>query len=298
MKYYSSGKLLLTSEYMVLAGSLCLSLPTKLGQTMEVNQNAKNTISWKSFDNKGELWFSNEFKISDLEPTQSKNPGVEMRLTKLLSYIKKNGSIDFDNVGYAIETHLQFDRNWGLGSSSTLVANLAKWADVDGIDLLHSAFQGSGYDVATGIENETILYQLLDKPTWRSTVFNPSFSDELYFVYLGRKQNSEVEVNRFNKNTITKSQKKIFTDFTNSILTCTTINSFEQVLTEHEQALSNILHRQTIKEERFEDYPRSIKSLGAWGGDFILVTGDEESQTYFKNKGYDTIVPWHEMIHV
>ena len=40
----------------------------------------------------------------------------------------------------------------------------------------------------------------------------------------------------------------------------------------------------------------TIKSLGAWGGDFVLATGDEEAQKYFKRKGYKTIIPFQDMI--
>jgi hypothetical protein len=46
----------------------------------------------------------------------------------------------------------------------------------------------------------------------------------------------------------------------------------------------------------FNDYKGAIKSLGAWGGDFILVTGNEDSISYFKKKGYNTIIPYSKMV--
>ena len=39
-----------------------------------------------------------------------------------------------------------------------------------------------------------------------------------------------------------------------------------------------------------------IKSLGAWGGDFILVSGDKDTPFYFKSKGYETILPFSNFI--
>jgi hypothetical protein len=35
--------------------------------------------------------------------------------------------------------------------------------------------------------------------------------------------------------------------------------------------------------------------LGAWGGDFIMVTASQKDLQYFKNKGYQTIIPFAEM---
>jgi hypothetical protein len=38
-----------------------------------------------------------------------------------------------------------------------------------------------------------------------------------------------------------------------------------------------------------------IKSLGAWGGDFVLATGDDKTISYFKSKGYNTVIPYSKM---
>ena len=37
-EFYSNGKLLLTSEYVVLDGIECLALPTKFGQSLSVKK--------------------------------------------------------------------------------------------------------------------------------------------------------------------------------------------------------------------------------------------------------------------
>ena len=51
-----------------------------------------------------------------------------------------------------------------------------------------------------------------------------------------------------------------------------------------------------VKKRLFPDYPGSIKSLGAWGGDFILATGTESEREYFKEKGYTTLRSYRELI--
>ena len=52
----------------------------------------------------------------------------------------------------------------------------------------------------------------------------------------------------------------------------------------------------TVKEKYFADYPYTIKSLGAWGGDFILAVGDENTPQYFHDKGYETVLSYAELI--
>ena len=66
-------------------------------------------------------------------------------------------------------------------------------------------------------------------------------------------------------------------------------------MNEHEYLISAILEQETIKEKLFPMYPNSIKSLGAWGGDFIMVTGALNDMNYFIHKGYNTIIQWKDM---
>ena len=52
---------------------------------------------------------------------------------------------------------------------------------------------------------------------------------------------------------------------------------------------------------KLSDFDGGIKSLGAWGGDFILAasaTGEETVKAYFSNKGLNTVIPYEEMIFV
>ena len=60
--------------------------------------------------------------------------------------------------------------------------------------------------------------------------------------------------------------------------------------------MSNILEMQTIKESLFPDFAGVIKSLGAWGGDFVLAIAKENPTTYFEERGFRTIVSYKDMI--
>ena len=297
MEFYSSGKLMLTGEYVVLAGATALSIPTKRGQTMQVTPANSAFIHWKSIDHQGNCWFENEFSVAEFSVAVSVNSLVEDRLSALFKFIYDQSSVFDSGQGFDIVTTLEFDRLWGLGSSSTLVANLAKWAEVDPIDLLHAAFRGSGYDVATGLEDHTILYQIENGVAhWEQVTFQPDFSHQIFFVYLGEKKISEDEVLKFDAKSISAEDVALFNDLTDDLMTCETLTDFSYIMTSHERELSDILNRPTIKYQRFRDYPFAIKSLGGWGGDFILVVGNPDDQDYFKEKGYDVILSWDEMI--
>ena len=68
---------------------------------------------------------------------------------------------------------------------------------------------------------------------------------------------------------------------------------------EHEQILSQILGLLPVKQGIFQDYHGGVKSLGAWGGDFVMVTMHQEwprVTAYFSAKGMETIIPYHEMV--
>ena len=74
---------------------------------------------------------------------------------------------------------------------------------------------------------------------------------------------------------------------------------FEGLLEEHELLVQGIIQQPRAKELYFNDYWGEIKSLGGWGGDFVLATSnksEEETKAYFQKKGFDTILKYNEMI--
>ncbi len=67
-------------------------------------------------------------------------------------------------------------------------------------------------------------------------------------------------------------------------------------MNEHEEIVSEFLKLETIKKEKFSDYQGAVKSLGAWGGDFVMVTGSSGDMQYFRKKGFNTIISFEDMI--
>ena len=291
---------MLTGEYVVLDSGISLAIPTKYGQSMEVETIGVPKLTWKSLDEKGIVWFEDAFSFDEIASGFSNTLNdVSKRLIQILNAAKELNPdfLKLDN-GFKVTTKLDFPKNWGLGSSSTLINNIAQWAKIDAFKLLEITFGGSGYDIACAQNNHPITYQLKDgKPIVKTVDFNPSFKEHIYFVYLNKKQNSRDGIAHYksNKGHIASEISEI-SDITSKIITCTHLEDFETLITTHEAIISKITKQTPVKELLFNDFNGSIKSLGAWGGDFILATSKTNPTPYFKSKGLEIVIPFYDMI--
>lgn len=301
-EFYSNGKLLITGEYLVLDGAKALALPTKFGQNLIIEKGKKEEIKWTSYDSDGSIWFEDTFSFLEIsqKETFKKEESIKNTLIEILheAYLLNPSFIDESN-GYSIITQLTFPKNWGLGTSSTLINNIAQWLKIDAFVLLNNSFGGSGYDIACAQNNSPILYHLEnEKPFFEKVNFNPNFSKYLYFVYLEKKQNSKTAIASYYNNKNRDLAKSIAKNniLTQDVINANTLTEFALALEEHEAEMSNILEMNTIKESLFPDFDGVIKSLGAWGGDFVLTISKENPTEYFIKKGFNTIISYKDMI--
>ncbi|MET7030463.1 GYDIA family GHMP kinase [Sediminicola luteus] len=305
--YYSNGKLLITGEYAVLDGALSLALPTKYGQSLNISSIEGENIVWKSYTHTEEIWFETTLELADIRHqipvSKTGNTTTEASVRNTLLRIlnaayQLNSNFLKNTKGLLVETHLNFPRDWGLGSSSTLINNIAQWAQVDAFKLLWDSFSGSGYDIACAQHRTSILYHLKkDIPVVEAVSFDPPFKNQLYFIYLNEKQNSREGIAQYRQKEFDLLNLiSAVNQITKSILKCQDIQEFNSLIDEHERLLADNLQMETVKEKLFPDFPGSIKSLGAWGGDFILATGTKETISYFNKKGFKTVIPYSEMI--
>lgn len=303
--YHSHGKLLLTGEYVILDGAVALALPTKFGQSLKVIESSTPGVDWKSLDQDEQVWFSHKFSFSEIAspalPSDMDSPQV-LKTLHLILHKCAQANPDFlnpRNAGYRIVTQTDFPLDWGLGTSSTLIANIAKWLSVDPYELLRDSFGGSGYDIAIAMRGEALTYQLnRSGRSILSSSFDPPFKDKLFFVHLNRKQNSRDSIQHYKarKNIEGSATVEKISSITQQILTCTTLTEFNLLLEIHENLMSTYVNLPKIKSALFPDFPGSIKSLGGWGGDFILATGGKQEQEYFKKKGYHTVLTYDQII--
>ncbi|QXP77644.1 MULTISPECIES: GYDIA family GHMP kinase [Winogradskyella] len=302
--YRSNGKLLLTAEYAVLDGAKALAIPTKYGQSLTVENNTTNIIYWKSYNELNEVWFEDEFLIendSDILCIIAKvNNDVSERLIQILKAIRDmNPDFLASGEGYNITTHQDFNRAWGLGTSSTLINNMADWANVNAYQLLQKTFGGSGYDIACAQNDTPITFKLKSKtnPVVDVVKFQPKFIDQLYFVYLNQKQNSRDGISTYKKlgkvNTDTINDINAITE---TMISCTSLTEFESLIENHETIISKLIQHESIKSRLFSDFKGAVKSLGAWGGDFVMVTSEKNPTSYFNDRGYDTVISYKEMV--
>ena len=302
MKYKSNGKILLTSEYLVLDGAQALALPSKFSQSLEVKETKNiNQISWTSYDFDGKKWFDDLFTISkDKFIYEKRKNKFSDKMVSIFNGIKKLNSKAFTNSGIKFTTRLDFSKEWGLGSSSTLINNLSLWAKINPYDLLDLTFNGSGYDIACCNKENPILYRKTgNSRTIENVNYNPSFKENLFFIYLGKKQNTSkaIQYYRSNIKDINSHINKI-NSVCLSILKSNSLIEFEKLIIKHEEIISNAIKIEPIQKRLFNDYKYGVvKSLGAWGGDFILVSGDKSKMEYFKNKGYNDIIPYKDLVY-
>ena len=290
--FFAHGKLLLTGEYAVLDGALAIALPTQYGQEMHITFSEKEGIFFRSLTQEGTPWYEGQLFVGDTNP-------ITQTLERILSQAQRMQANFLTDQSVRVETKLDFPREWGLGSSSTLISMIAQWAEVDPYELLWNSFGGSGYDIACARASSPILYQLTEgKAKVYPIYYNPPFAASLFFVYLNKKQNSREGIALYQG--LKKNKRPLVTQLsqlTEEIYRTHSLDTFSKLLSEHEAVLSSYLRLPTVKDSLFKDFSGTIKSLGAWGGDFVLAIGEESYiEEYFISKGMQTILPFAQMI--
>ncbi len=299
-KFHSNGKLLLSGEYLVLHGALSLAVPTVLGQSLTVEETGTGNLLWKA-KVVSEPWLDCEINPDSWQVVQADQWDMSRRLVPIL---KAAAEIRGDKEwvkGKEVTTELEFDVGWGLGSSSSLISNIAWWAGIDPFRLSRAVSSGSGYDIACARSDQPLLYRAGDTvPEYEPIDFLPAFHGQLAFVHLGRKQDSASSVRNFLNKALVREKDIIkISDITQKISRTGHLDEFEELMRAHERILSAILGLPPVKRGLFPDYPAEVKSLGAWGGDFVMITMHQEWQAvkaYFAAKGMATIIPYHEMV--
>jgi len=297
--FYSNGKLLITAEYLVLDGAKALALPTKFGQSLTVESHSDPGIHWQSYNSEDNIWLDTHLSYNDHTIVPDTENELTVRLVSILNTAKQlNPNFLKQEKGLSVKTHLDFPTNWGLGTSSTLINNIANWANVNPYKLLELTFGGSGYDIACASKHTPITYRLDKKsPNVKPVTFKPEFSKHIYFVHLNIKQNSREGIAHYKSNSSDKSEAiKATNTITEDLLTCTDLNAFNTLIDAHEAIIADLVKLDTVKAKLFSDFNGSIKSLGAWGGDFVMVSSKDNPIEYFKQKGYDTILSYRDMI--
>lgn len=298
--FRGNGKLLLTGEYFVLDGVAGLAVPTRLGQTLTVTPQKGTDLGWEAFTAEGEEWFTGAFKSEDWARPQAQSEDVKARICQLLAAAEglKPGCTD-QLPGHKIETQLEFNRAWGLGSSSTLVACLAQLLEVNPYALLEQTFGGSGYDLACAVNDTPIMYERVGLKV-TPLAWRPAWVGNTLFVYRNQKQNSREGIRTYREANVTNRDRQEIHDLSIALSSPTVgLRSAVQILHQHESLVAKVIGQDPIQTALFPDFPGQLKSLGAWGGDFFWALSEESPERmkdYFNERGYATVVPYNEMV--
>lgn len=282
-------------------GAKALAVPIKPGQSLEVRQTETGLLEWRANAPDG-LWFETVFKLPALEIVKTTDREMSEQLRELLQNATRlSGGFLTNDEGWSVVTNLDFNPQYGFGSSSTLVYCVARWAGVDPFTLQWETFGGSGYDIACADAGKPITYRISEgKPEIRKVDFSPAFKDNLFFVYLGHKQQTAGSIRNFRKSaSFTHKELEKISAITDNILKTDYLEDFEALLNEHEKNMSEILGLPTVKSLYFQKHKGAVKSLGAWGGDFVLVTTKKSRQEFMQQMhhlGFNIIYPFNDLV--
>ena len=302
MNFFSRGKILISGEYAVLDGARALALPTRLGQYLEVKETKSHDRLVINSSLNEQAWYSGIFTLPDMQLLESTDETKSLFLKEILvaASALKPGFFN-GKTGFELLSTLEFDTRWGLGSSSSLISNLAWWMNIDPFELFWKVSSGSGFDIACARSASPLIYQMEDhSPNVEPVDFQPGYNQALYFVYLGNKQDSQYSVMDYRERV--KPDPEVIREISGlsgAICRADSLENFEELINYHEKCLSDYLGLEPVKKSRFPGFGGSMKSLGAWGGDMVLVTwkgSEEELRKYFESKGLKLIFRYDDLI--
>jgi mevalonate kinase len=315
--FYSRGKLLITAEYLILHGSDGLALPLKRGQKLEYCRTGEafqgetgsgtkpegDELEWITIVN-GLDKFRARFWGPDYRVVSSTNDaGAEFIRKVLYSARELSGK----TIAGVIVSRVEFNLEWGLGSSSSLISNISYLFDIDPFKLHFEVSSGSGYDIACARSDSPLIYRLdikpgsIPVPVYSNVGFNPPFREMVFFAWTGRKKDSASSVDDFlATKRITEQDLELISDISREMLHVKEILHFERLLGEHDAVLSGILGERPVIETLFRGFPGYVKSLGAWGGDFVMITWKRDVEELFfilKQRGMDVVFHYSDLIN-
>jgi mevalonate kinase len=294
--------LLITGEYAVLDGAKALAVPTRFGQSIKVKPYSGADLIWTSLDKDGNKWFDAQISLYDFSIIASSDAQKAKILSKILKNAVRLNSEFLDKWNsFKVESKLEFPLDWGLGSSSTLIYLIAEWADVHPMELYFKVENGSGYDVACAGADSPIEYFCNEEEISYTPIdFIPPSIENISFVHLGKKKSSSEGIKEYLSKV--KNKKKLvesLTVTTEDIIKASSTSELIKLIDLHENTIHQHTGFEKVKDQFFQDFDGSVKSLGAWGGDFVMMVskaGNDYISSYCKSKDFKTVLTYEEMV--
>ena len=189
---------MLCGEYAVTVGVEALAIPVVPGQWMFVwefdSPGGGDRLIWEAKEKNGNTWMNESFALPlETMPAEAEKSSERDRSREVLHSMLCMVAEGFWKKGksYRIETQLEFERSSGLGSSSTMVANFARFAGLDAQIVQQKVFGGSGYDVAVAeLGKGLVFWKNGEVANWDKWSLSSDLTNKWKIVFLGKKQNS------------------------------------------------------------------------------------------------------------
>lgn len=279
-QFRSSGKLLLSGEYWVLHGAEALAIATEKGQTLRY-EDVDCELHWVAKDSEDRVWMD---CVASQDPHLSR---IFSAVLKLKGNLPSRGRVT---------TQLEFNRNWGWGSSSSLIDLIAQWTGLDPMELHFETSEGSGFDVACARAGGAIAYQKTGprSAVWKNVASAHWPHEHFGLVYLGGKQDSQREVAKIRREPLA-SELDAISALSRHLASSEDAEAWSRAIDELEDRTASWLGMERVQ-MRFPGVRATIKSLGAWGGDFALaVAQDPEDLAYFSLNGH-LFLKWSDCV--
>jgi len=288
---------LLSGEYAVLDGALALGVPTRLGQHLHarIDPDLKG-LHYEALRPDGSVWFSAQFDEKGVDISE-KNEARTQLIHRIFLDI---GGEKIWREGWSLQTRLEFEPEWGLGSSSSWIVLLADWSGKDPFQLFFDHLSGSGCDVAISLARTPIVYRLEGPrtPHWEPILFRPPL-ERLWLHYVGQKQHSSVEVEAYRKRA--KPEPKILdsiTALTQSFAQSSDPTIWAESMKKHENLIANLTSKTPFLLADISDNQIVTKSLGAWGGDFVLILSKNSPEGRFTPGNGSFTLPFADWVSI
>lgn len=268
---------------------------------MKVTEGSGAELHWITKDHNKEKWFECKLNLIDfsIEKTTDKEKAKFIQ-TLIKSAAELNSDFLSQWKKYRVAAQLEFDPDWGWGSSSTLIANIAHWAELSPFELYFETQTGSGYDIAAALSSGPFLYQKNENElSFETFDADPALWENTYVFYQGQKSDSADAVSKWRKGNKWKSKDiEQITQISETIAEGCNIGEAIEAFRDHENLLSTLLGQPPLQ-KYFPGFDKGIiKSLGAWGGDFALALHPDPEFTpqYLKEKKIDTFFRLKDII--
>jgi len=297
-RFDARGKFLISGEYAVLDGALGLAVPLVFGQHLTVEEYPDTHALWVSKEADGASWFHALIHPGTGLIVEHDNAVVAAPLERLLRSLPDSLRRS-EFTGKKLTFQVDFNRAYGLGSSSTMLALLATWLKVNPYKLLNHHLGGSGYDLACATAEGPILFRRKAGDTVQvmPVAIPESLWKQISFVYSGKKQSSREAIAAYRNNPKTESLTTSLSEISEQLAAHPDSASWRSLLETHDRLLSEALGVPRLATS-FPDCPFFVKPMGAWGGDFFLVLGpQDEVATYFSQKGIGPVWRAREVVY-